>query len=317
MEPDVLGDHLEDILTLDGIDFTVHDTSPVDERQLLEAARDADVIVVDPSTSYRSHVLRQLPELRAIVTTSVDVWHIDLAYCKANNVRIVNFPGFNARGAAEAAVAYGALLFRGLPVVVGGHVVDGPGTKVTSRELAGRTLGVVGAGHVGAEIVGMGKMHGMEVLCHTRRSTHDRARKLGLRDFVSLRELLVQSDIVIAAIGGDNDAANAIPPELLRKMRPDAVFVNIGQWNVADMHTLADMKHRGRLAGAAIDCNSPGPPVELLDDILIKEFVRTPRVFLIPDLGSITEDARASLAERLRNALDELRRREDHVAFRG
>jgi D-3-phosphoglycerate dehydrogenase / 2-oxoglutarate reductase len=306
-EPAILKDHATEVLSLPGIEFAVHSTPPFDERQIVDRTEGADVAVIDPSTEYPSHILRRLPGLKTIVTMSVATHHIDTRYCNANNINVISFPRFNAQGAAEAAITQASILRHQLS---NRPLLTDRQRSTTARELDGCTLGVVGAGHVGAAIVNLGRALGMQVLCHTRRGTPERARSLGLRSFTTMREVLRESEIIIAAVGGGHDAKNAIDSALLREMQPDAVFVNIGQWNSADIYTLADMKYRGVIAGVAIDCNAPGPPSTFFDNVLIQEFMRTPGVHLTPDKGAITDEARARLATQLRETITQLASRQ-------
>lgn len=292
-EPVALADYFEEAIPT-GIEFVAYQSPPIDERQIIHRAQGADVIVVDPVSVYSSHTLRQLPSVRTIITLSVDTHHIDTAYCKSNDISIINFPGLNARGAAEAAIARASELRRG--------------TNGRGRELHNCTLGVIGAGHVGAAVTELGHALGMNVLCHTRRGTPERARRLGIRSFTSMRNVLRECEVIVAAIGGDRDTKNAITDALLREMQPDAVFVSVGRWNAFDIYTLADMKYRGLLAGVAIDCSAPRPPESLFEDVLIQEFVRTPGVILTPDLHTITDEARRKLASQLRCELEKLSR---------
>jgi phosphoglycerate dehydrogenase-like enzyme len=313
--PQVLGMRAQAVMAVAGMKFTAYETPPYDDDEIVVRARDADVIVVDPVTNYRSHVLRRLPRLQVIVTTSVDTDHIDLQYCRSNGIEVINFPGFNARAAAEAALTFALALMRGLPTSrevfkraerLSDVVSVTPNVNV--GEMAGRCLGVIGAGSVGAELISLGRSTGMTTICHTKHPGGDRARRLGLKSFTSLKKLLSDADLVVLAVDASTDLP-VIGAEQLNAMRPEAILVNVGAWQAVDLLALADAIYRQRIAGAAIDCHAPGPPPEVFQNVLVQEMLRSPNVLFSPDLSSATDESAERLAALLVEAFEDITRR--------
>lgn len=308
----LLMDAMPKFAKIPNVRVTSYGAAPIDEQQIVERAKSADVIVVDVVTRYSAEVLQQLPRLRAIITTSVDTHHIDVGYCRRNAIEVVNFPGFNAPGAAEAAFAYALAILRDIPIArqhvvnFGFNLSNQAISHLMGWELAGKTLGVVGAGNVGAEIIRIGTALNMNVIATTKRPSAARARRLGLTKFTTLTDLLKQSEVVMLAVGHQNDGNALLKAPELRRINPEAILVNVGSWDVVDLHALAEAIYKRRLAGVAIDCSAPGPPPELLQHILIQEMIRSPNVLLLPDLSSSTQESSDRLIQQMHQVLTRL-----------
>lgn len=299
-EPYLSPQLLEPILSLPEYETTLHWTHPVDAQQQLARARGADVLCVDVISRYDEELLSQLPDCKAIVTMSVGLDHIDVAYCATRGIRVIAFPGFNANAVAEAALGYMLALMRRIPDA-SRHVGAGGWNSFgfEGRELANKTLGVVGAGHVGERVISLGQALGMQIACTTAHPSNARARGLGIDDFASLQELLKQSDVIVLALPANAETSGIIGAEQLTLMKKDALLINVARPQLVDIMALAQAIHDESIGGAALDFVSSEPYNLLKDHILIQEFANSPNVVLLPHIAFNTRESLVRLSERM------------------
>jgi phosphoglycerate dehydrogenase-like enzyme len=175
-----------------------------------------------------------------------------------NNVAVTNVPDFASQSVAEHALAL--ILAAARRIVEGDELIrDGRWQKNQGLKLAGRTLGVVGAGAIGARLVAMARGIGMDVVYWSRSVDPARDERLGARR-VELAELFATSDVVSLHLTHTPETDGIISRELLSSMRRNAIFVNTARAELVDDQALADLIASGTLFGAGIDVFAEEPP---------------------------------------------------------
>jgi erythronate-4-phosphate dehydrogenase len=226
----------------------------MDGRQIDHAAVEkADALIVRTRTLCNKSLL-QGSRVKFVATATIGFDHIDTAYCDAHDIRWVNAPGCNAASVQQ----YIASVLATLSVNC-----DFP--------LAGKTIGIVGVGHVGKMVETLARLLGMRVLLN------DPPRARSERDlgFVSLEKLLTESDIVTLHvplnITGEDNSFHLINEHTLRMFKDGAWLINTSRGEVADNHDLKNGLSAGKLKGAIIDVweNEPEIDMELMDKVII------------------------------------------------
>ena len=179
---------------LDGLEIRA--TSETLNEQTIGLAQDASLVSVFIRSRISDALLKQLPTVRYIATRSTGYDHIDLAACQTRNIAVSNVPTYGENTVAEH--TFGLILSLSRKIhqaysrtIRGDFSLDG----LRGFDLKGRTLGVVGAGHIGLHVVRIGRGFGMDVLAYDVVQQPLLAEVLGFR-YASLDELLAQSDIV-------------------------------------------------------------------------------------------------------------------------
>lgn len=294
--------YVQEVAALDSaqINVTLHQDFPTDMNHRYARGKDAEIILSDPFGSYPAELLEKWPRLKALFTTSVGTDHIDLAYCRQKNITVVNFPGYNARAVAELAFADLISLLRKVPSAHQ-HVKSG-GWKFglfQGSELHGKVLGVIGAGSVGREMINIGQGLNMEIICHTKHPSEERAAALKLETFYSLREVLKAADFVMLATPLNESTKYLINEQRLTMMKKGAYLINVARWQVVDPEALARALYEEHLAGAALDFVGPEPFNVRHASIEVQEMVNSANVIVTPHLGGITLESDNRLGERL------------------
>ena len=221
-------------------------------------------------------VLRQLPDLKMITVCGIGTDAIDLAAAADLGIVVCHIPGQTAPIVAEHALALMFAVARQAWFQT--DLVKRGGWKTGfNLYLRGKTLGVVGAGAIGAEMIRLGRAVGMRVQAWTFHPTPPRARELDIA-LVALDDLLRTSDVVSIHVKLTDATRGLIGRRELALMKPGAIFVNTARGAIVDNAALAEALHAGRLAGAGIDVYDVEPPPADHPLVRCQQVVLTPHV---------------------------------------
>ena len=174
-------------------------------------------------------------------------------------VTVTNVPDFASQSVAEHAL--GLVFAAARRIVEGDKIVrDGRWEKNQGLKLAGRRLGVVGAGAIGSRMIALGNGIGMEVVYWSRTADTARDERLGARR-VELDELFATSDVVSLHLTHSADTDGLISRPLLERLRPNAILVNTARAEIVDNVALNELLSRQAIFGAGIDVFTEEPPL--------------------------------------------------------
>ena len=219
--------------------------------------------------------------LKVIARNGVGYDAIDVAYCSERGVVLTTTPGALSDAVAEE--AFGLILALTRHIVIGDHTVKGGGYDVPyGEDLAAMTLGVVGGGHIGSEVVRRGLAFRMRVLVHD--PYVDPARIEAMEAVPASREeLLAQSDIVTLHTPLTPESEGMVDADFLERMKPGSYLINTSRGGVVDEEALMAALQSGHLAGAGLDCQVSEPA-----EGRSLELVRLENVVAMPHAGSKT-----------------------------
>ncbi|MEV4509958.1 NAD(P)-dependent oxidoreductase [Dactylosporangium sp. NPDC049525] len=241
------GDEVDRYLT--GLGFTTrHDPmrGPRRPEQLIAALAGVDgALIANEPLSER--VLRQAPQLRAVVRTGVGYDSVDVPAATRLGISVSNLPGVNSNAVAEYTMALLLAQARRLAPVAAG-VAAGHWPRADGHELRGKTLGLIGWGAAAQRVAPLAVAFGMTVLCHTNVPTRPAQAR-----FVTLDELLRAADFVSVHTALTDRTRHLIDAAALARMKPGAHLVNTARGAIVDETALAEAVGAGRIAGAALD----------------------------------------------------------------
>jgi D-3-phosphoglycerate dehydrogenase len=253
----------------------------LDAAALIEAARDADIIVADRLTEGPGEIFRQLPKLRAFVRCAVDIRNIDVEAASAAGVLVTRAgPGF-VQSVAELALGFLVDLSRGISRASADYHSGRYPEVMMGRQLAGSRLGIIGYGSIGQYLAPIGIALGMEVVVADPFATVNDARI----KHVSLEQLLDRSDYVVCLAIANEQTENLIGQAALARMRPHAFLINLSRGNLVDEAALTAALRDNRIAGAAIDVG------RARDQMPTPELASLPNVIATPHIGGLTPPA--------------------------
>ncbi len=234
-------------------------------------------------------VLRACPSVRVIsfVGTGVESYVEMEEALAGGGVTVCNVPHYGDNAVAEHALALALAVARG--VADGDRAVRaGSWEQTEGLELAGRRLGVVGAGPIGKRMIDLGRALGMTVVCWTRRRSAERERELAV-PLVELEELFSTSDVVSLHLAHRPETEGIVTRRLLSLLQPHAILVNTARGRLIDEQALAELLRAGAIRGAGLDVLGTEPPPP--DHPLLS----APRTVLTPHVGFHTTEASGEL----------------------
>ncbi|HXT60390.1 MAG TPA: NAD(P)-dependent oxidoreductase [Pirellulales bacterium] len=225
---------------------------PRDDAEKVRRARDATCLINSRSSVlWPADVLRQLPRLRMFAICGIGTDALDLEVARQQGIDVRNLPGRTAPIVAEHAL--GLLLAASKRAwFQTNELKQGRWTGMQNIYLRGKTLGLIGAGPIAAEMARLAAAIGMRVQAWTFRPSAERARELGV-EFVELDELLRTSDALSLHVKLTDRTRSLIGRRELQLVKPGALLVNTARGAIVDTPALVEALHSGALAGAGID----------------------------------------------------------------
>ena len=240
-------------------------------------------------TRFTRALLEQLPDLRIIAQTGNHVYHIDLAAAEERQIIVAKATGGFSTSAAELAIGLMIAVMRQIPSV-DREVKLGRWPTPMTHALRGKTLGIVGLGHVGRHIVKIARAFEMKVLAWGPRLTREAAASVGAESR-ELDDLLSCSDIVSVHATLSPESRGLIDARRLRLMKPTAYLINTARGPIVDEAALCAALASGQIAGAGLDVfdEEPLPSAHPL--------TKLPNVVLTPHIGWPTDETYTQFAD--------------------
>ncbi len=241
-----------------GHEFVVYETVEKNEDVLKERVKDADILII-ANNSLNGEVIRAAKNLKYISIAFTGYDHVDLQACKEKKVQVSNAQGYATEAVAELTIAMIISLLRN--VIDCNEVVRKEGTKngLVGNELWGKTVGIVGTGAIGLRTAELLKAFGCNLLGYSR-SESPRAKELEIQ-YVSLEELLSNSDIVSLHLPLNEKTKGLLSKEKIALMKKNALLINTARGPIVDSQALAEALNNGKIAGAGIDVFEIEPPI--------------------------------------------------------
>jgi len=268
-----------------------NDKATSDPAVLAGLIGDFDGIAVRSGTKITEDVLDRASRLQVIGRAGIGVDNIDVTSATARGIVVMNAPGGNTATTAEHAIAMMLALARNIPQATA-SMREGKWEKkqFLGVEIEGKTLGIIGLGHIGRVVATRAMGLGMRVLAADPYVTKEAAGALGV-ELLDFQDLLPLADFITLHVPRLEETRNLIRRQTLERMKPGVRIINCARGEVIHLEDLHEALESGRVAGAALDVFPREPP-----DWSLPIF-RHPRVIFTPHLGASTGEAQQKVAE--------------------
>ena len=285
--------------TADGYTQIESHPKALEGEALVEAIRDAHFVGLRSRTQLTAGVLEQAQKLVAVGAFCIGTNQIALEAAARRGVPVFNAPFSNTRSVAELVLAEIIMLMRGIPeknalLHQGGWMKS----AANSFEVRGKTLGIIGYGHIGTQIGLMAEHMGMRVVFY------DIETQLPLgndRQLSSLDELLAGSDVVSLHVPETPSTKNMMDAARIAKMKRGSFLINASRGTVVDIDALAAALEAKHILGAAIDVFPVEPKGN--EGEFQSPLIRFPNVLLTPHIGGSTGEAQESIGREVASKL--------------
>ncbi|MBI5078919.1 phosphoglycerate dehydrogenase [Candidatus Saganbacteria bacterium] len=251
----------------------------------------AHIVGIRSKTRLTADILQSGRRLLAVGAFCIGTNQIDLEGAASLGVPVFNAPFSNTRSVAELIISHCISLLRKIPEK---HAATHKGLWLKSadgcHEVRGKTLGIVGYGHIGSQVSVLAEAMGMKVMFY------DVIDKLALgnaQPVKKLDELLAKSDIVTLHVPATRATAGMMSRDRIAHMKKGAYLINYSRGNVVDISALAESLKSGKLAGAAIDVFPEEPKAK--GDVFKSPLQGMDNVILTPHIGGSTLEAQENI----------------------
>lgn len=281
-----------DALSAAGYDVRTH-AKALSEDQLIREIRGVELLGIRSKTKVSAKTLAAADSLLAIGAFCIGTNQIDLAASAERGVAVFNAPFSNTRSVVELALAEIIMLLRRTgDKSMQAHAGEWDKSASGCFEARGKTLGIVGYGHIGSQLSVLAEALGMKVVYF------DIAHRLAMgtaRRASTLGQLLRESDIVTLHVDGRAANKHIITAKELKHMKKGSYLINLSRGHVVDVDALASALRTKHLAGAAVDVFPHEPSGN--DERFTSPLQRLSNVILTPHVGGSTEEAQADIGE--------------------
>ncbi len=282
----------------------------IQDPQWASIKEKVEVLVVRSATKVTKDLIDSLPSLKLVIRAGTGLDNIDVEYASQKGIIVRNTPGLNARSVAELTIAHVMTLARWLhranrEMPVRGHADFKQLKKEYSSgiELAGKKLGIIGAGKIGREVAKIALGLGMEVAFSRRKNEPveldveiaDKKITLSL-PVIPLQELVNNSDFISLHVPAQKEPL--ITRETFKHFKKGSFLINTSRGGVVDEEALLEALDNGILSGAALDVfeGEPKPSRKILTH---------PRISLSPHIGASTQDAQRKIGLKVVEIIEE------------
>lgn len=276
------------------------------------ACADANVISTFIYSELGRAVLEKLGNVKLIATRSTGYDHIDLGFCRSKGIAVANVPTYGENTVAEHVFALLLSLAHRLPEAVerarsGRFSPQG----LEGFDLAGRTIGIVGTGHIGRHVIRIAKGFGMDAVAFDVKPDAALAAELGFR-YMPFDELLAASDVISLHAPATRETHHLLSTRAFERMKDKAVVINTARGSLIDAHALIMALRSGKLAGAGLDVLPDEPLIreeaelvcslfsgqhDLRDVVADHILLHMPNVIVTPHSAFNTHEAIARIVE--------------------
>ncbi len=262
-------------------------------KEYLPHLADADALLVRSAVKVNADVLAKAPRLKVIGRAGVGVDNVDLDAATAAGVLVMNTPGGNAVSVAEHTLGMMLAMARSIPQA-SASTKSGKWEKkkFMGNELRGKTLGVVGLGSIGREVVRRARGFEMRIVASDPYVSSQTAADLGT-DLIKLDELYAQSDYITLHVALTPETQQMFNDAAFAKMKNGVRILNCARGEMIDGAALARAIESGKVGGAALDVFQVEPPAAGEPLLAFENVVATPHI------GGSTEEAQESVGVRI------------------
>ncbi|HOK37706.1 MAG TPA: NAD(P)-dependent oxidoreductase [Bacteroidales bacterium] len=254
---------------------------PSNDIELLNRIKNAEIICLS-NIPLRREVLSNCKELKFLNIAFTGTDHIDLNYCKENNIKVSNAAGYSTEAVAELCVGASISLYRNF---LKNHELtkslEGVSKSPIGFELNAKTVGIVGTGKIGKRTAEIFKAFNCKLLGYNRTEKYPEIFK-----YVDLETLFRNSDIISIHLPLTNETKGLINASLLSKMKKKSILINTARGNIIDYQYLVEMLNSEKISGAAIDVYEYEPPLQSDHPLLSAK-----NILLLPHIGYYTQEA--------------------------
>jgi len=235
-------------------DLEIYFTNEKLQKENVENLQDLDILSIFISSEIDKEIIDSLPNLKLITTRSTGYDHIDCEYCKNKGILVCNVPEYGTKTVAEWTIGLMLNLMRKIYYAID-QIKETESfdlKNLRGEELYGKTLGVIGTGRIGKEVIKLAKALGMNILAYDAYPDENFAKEFNIT-YTSLEELLKNSDVITVHVNLNPSTYHLINTENIKLIKRGAYLINTARGGIVETEALLYGLKEGILKGAALD----------------------------------------------------------------
>lgn len=258
-----------------------HSSKKLTDEELIDFLKDCDGAIV-ALEEFNKKVIDNLPNIKAVSKFGVGLNNIDIEYAKSRNIKIGWEKGVNKQSVAEMTLGFMLMLIRNL-YVTSNLLSNGIWQKNGGYSLYNKTIGIIGVGNIGQELINLLKAFNCTILVNDVINQDEYYKNHNLKE-VSKEEIFRHSDIITIHTPLNEQTNNLININTLQLMKKSAFLINTARGEIVNLNDLKLALKTNLIAGAAIDVYHEEPPKDL-------ELLCLPNLICTPHIGGNSEEA--------------------------
>jgi D-lactate dehydrogenase len=261
----------KEILERELPDLEIYFTTERLTKENVKNFQDLDILSVFISSEIDKEIIDSLPNLKLITTRSTGYDHIDCEYCKSKGILVCNVPEYGTKTVAEWTIGLILNLMRKIYYAID-QIKETESfdlKNLRGEELYGKTLGVIGTGRIGKEVIKLAKAFGMNILAYDAFPDENFAKEYNVT-YTSLEELLKNSDVITIHVNLNPSTYHLINKENIKLIKPGAYLVNTARGGIVETEALLYALKEGILKGAALDVLEEETEIKEELELLVK-----------------------------------------------
>ena len=274
------------------------DDNPLSKDQLIEIAKDADILVPTVTDKIDNDVIYKASrKLKLIANFGNGIDHIDIEAAQKKKIIVTNTPGVLTEDTADMVMslllAVPRKIIEGEKLIRSGAWKGWSPTHMMGRRIWGKRLGIIGMGSIGQAVARRAKGFGLNIHYHNRNRLPDVIEEAHQATFwEDIDQMLPKMDIISINCPSTTETYHLLSRFRLGTLQSHAYIINTSRGKVIDEEALAELLSEGKIAGAGLDVFEREPSVS-------KVLLEAPNTVLLPHMGSATVEARIEMGEKV------------------
>ena len=282
-------------------DVTFDQDLSTNSNELKKIISNFDALIVRNKTQVNKEVLENAPNLKFVGRLGVGLDNIDIEYCKSNNIHVQPATGMNADSVAEYVINTSLSLLKNIPLM---HretsIGNWPRTSISSQELKGKTIGLLGFGLIAKKVSVLAKVFNASIIAYDPFVDPSIGNEFDVK-LIDINEIFKLADIISIHLPLSETTKNLLNYEAFKKMKKQPIIINSSRGSIINEHDLLKAYDEKLISGFALDVYD----IEPVQKIFLNKIKSNTNCILTPHIAGVTIESNSRVSEFIANSVQE------------
>jgi len=282
-------------------EVTVDQDLSTNSNELKKIINNFEALIVRNKTQVNKEVLENAPNLKFVGRLGVGLDNIDIEYCKSNNIHVQPATGMNADSVAEYVINTSLSLLKNIPLM---HqetsIGNWPRTSISSQELKGKTIGLLGFGLIAKKVSVLAKVFNASIIAYDPFVDPSIGNEFDVK-LIDINEIFKLADIISIHLPLSETTKNLLNYEAFKKMKKQPIIINSSRGSIINEHDLLKAYDEKLISGFALDVYD----IEPVQKIFLNKIKSNTNCILTPHIAGVTIESNSRVSEFIANSVQE------------